>query len=235
MNVKRTLKKFRRQLYGLRAFVPGWRRRHKLEAMVGPVGFWDQLQRYQLQAVTHLGLQPHHFLLDIGCGPLQGGIPFIRYLQPGQYVGVDQNPVAIETGREEISRHGLTGKLPRLLVSRHFGDDQLAASTFDFIWMSQVLYYFNEPTMHQLLEMVCRRLRPAGIMAGDILGPASDRSFLRPPLPPVHTAESLDAIAQDHGLQVAAQGVLYAFGYPRRLALSNNILLKISHRSRAAS
>jgi SAM-dependent methyltransferase len=235
MNLQRTLKNFRRQLYGLRAFVPGGQRRHKLEAMVGPLGFWDQLQRYQLQAVTHLGLRPHHFLLDIGCGPLQGGIAFIRYLQPGRYVGVDTNPVAIETGREEISRHGLTGKIPRLLVSRSFGDDQLADSTFDFIWMSQVLYYFDERTMHQLFEMVHHRLRHTGIMAGDILGPASDRGFLRPPLPPVHTPESLDALAQDHGLQVVAQGTLYAFGYPKRLGLGNNILLKINHRSRAAS
>jgi SAM-dependent methyltransferase len=229
--VQRALKKLRRQLYGLRSFVPGWRRRHKLEAMVGPLGFWDQLQKYQLQATIHLGLQPHHLLLDIGCGPLQGGIAFIRYLEPGRYVGVDHSPVAIETGHEEVSRHRLTGKNPLLLVSRSFGDDQLAASDFDFMWTSQVLYYFDERTMHQLFEMVHRRLRHTGIMAGDILGPASDRSFLRHPLPPVYTPESLDALAQDHGLRVVAQGTLADFGYPKRLGLSNNILLKINHRS----
>jgi SAM-dependent methyltransferase len=203
--------------------------------MVGPVGFWDQLQKYQLQVTTHLGLRPQDSLLDIGCGPLQGGIAFIRYLEPGRYVGVDQNPDAIEIGHDEVIRHRLTGKNPRLLVSRSFGDDQLAASNFDFIWMSQVLYYFDERTMHQLFDMVRRRLRHTGIMAGDILGPASDRSFLRQPFPPAHTPESLDVIAQEHGLRVVAQGILADFGYPKRLMLRNNILLKITHRSRAAS
>ena len=200
--------------------------------MVGPLGYWDELQAYQFRVVTHLGLLPHHSLLDIGCGPLQGGIAFIRYLEPGRYIGVDPNPIAIEAGREEISRHGLSGKNPRLLVSRDFGDGQLAASTFDFIWMSQILYYFDEGTMHQLFAVVRRRLRHTGLMAGDILGPASDRSFLRPPHPPVHTPESLDTLARQHGLQVVADGTLHAFGYPKRLGLGNNILLKVRHRSR---
>jgi len=31
--------------------------------------------------------------------------------------------------------------------------------------------------MSQLFEMIRRRLRRSGIMAGDIFGPASDRSF----------------------------------------------------------
>jgi SAM-dependent methyltransferase len=231
MEVKRALKDLRRHLYGLRAFVPGLRRRHKLEAMVGPLGFWNQLQRYQLQATTRLGLQPHHMLLDIGCGPLQGGIAFIRYLEPGRYVGVDRWPVAIKVGHEEVSRKKLAGKNPRLLVSPNFGDDQLADCQFDFIWMSQILYYFDEQTMHQLFDMFRRRLRPTGIMAGDILGPKSDRSFLHRVRAPAHTPESLDALAKDLGLEVAAQGTLADFGYPSRLPLRHSILLSIKHRS----
>ena len=197
--------------------------------MVGPLGYWKQLQRYQFHAVTRLGLQPHHFLLDIGCGPLQGGIGFIRHLEAGRYVGVDQNPLAIQTAHEEISRNKLTRKNPRLFVSHDFGDDRLGAAIFDFIWMSQVLYYFDERKMHRLLEMVYRRLQPKGIMAGDIFGPASDRSFLRHPLPPIHTPESVHRLATEHGLRVVALGTLHAFGYPRRLGLGTNILLRISH------
>ena len=228
-DVERTLKQLRRTLYGLRAFVPGWRRRHKLEAMVGPLGFWNKLQGYQLRAAMGLGLRPDCSLLDLGCGPLQGGIAFIRYLEVGHYTGVDQNPEAIQIGNEEISRLTLTDKNARLVVSSTFGDKELGSSRFDFIWISQVLYYFDEPTMHRLFEMVRRRLQPAGTMAGDILGPVSDRSFLRPPLPPVHTAESLDAIAGQHGLSVTGLGTLANWGYPRRLGLRNNFLLRIEH------
>ena len=229
MGVERTLKQLRRTLYGLRAFVPGWRRRHKLEAMVGPLGFWDKLQSYQLRAAIGLGLSPGSSLLDLGCGPLQGGIAFIRYLEAGHYTGVDHNPEAIQIGQEEISRLALREKKPRLFVSRSFGDEELGPSCFDFIWISQVLYYFDEPTMHRLSEMVRRRLAPDGVMVGDILGPESDRSFLRPPLPPVHTAESLDLIASEHGLRVANLGTLADWGYPRRVGLRNNILLRVHH------
>jgi cyclopropane fatty-acyl-phospholipid synthase-like methyltransferase len=86
----------------LRTFVPGWRRRHKLESLLGPLGFWDQLQNYQLQAVVQLGLQPEHSLLDIGCGPLQGGIAFIRYLQADRYVGVDHNPARSKSAAKKF-------------------------------------------------------------------------------------------------------------------------------------
>jgi SAM-dependent methyltransferase len=230
MQVSRTLRLWRRQLYSLRAFVPGLRRRHQLESLVGPLGFWDQLQSYQLQAVIQLGLRPEHSLLDIGCGPLQGGIAFIRYLHDGGYAGVDHNPAAIKIGREEVSRHNLWNKGPRIFVSDAFGDDQLGDSQFNFIWLSQILYYFDEPTFHRLFRMARRRLRPGGVMAGDILGPASDRSFLRDPKPPVHTPESLDSLACSHGFRATGLGELSQFGYPKRLGLRRNILIKIENR-----
>jgi len=229
-NTTRTLRRWRRQLYGLRSLVPGWRRRHQLEAMVGPLGFWNQLQHYQLRVVTGLGLRPEHSMLDIGCGPLQGGIAFIRYLNPGRYVGVDHNSVAIEVGHQEVSRLRLGEKAPRLIVSKVFGDDHLGSASFHFIWMSQIFYYFDESKVHGLFTMVERRLHPNGVMAADILGPASDRSFLRHPLPPLHTASSLDLLARRCGLRVVELGPLSHFGYPKRLGLRHNVLLRITKR-----
>jgi SAM-dependent methyltransferase len=224
----RKLRHWRRHLYGLRLYVPGWRRRHQLEKMVGPLGFWDQLQQYQLRVVTELGLSPGHALLDIGCGPLQGGIAFIRYLKAGRYVGVDHNRAAIQTGHEEISRLNLWSKDPRLIVSQNFGDEQLGSAEFNFIWLSQVMYYFDEQKMLSLFAMAERRLRPGGVMAADIFGPASDRSFLRAPLPPAHTASSLDLLARSCGLRVVELGPLSQFGYPNRLGLRHNVLLRIT-------
>lgn len=226
----RTLRRWRRRLYSLRSLVPGWRRRHQLEVMVGPLGFWNQLQDYQLRVVTGLGLRPDHSMLDIGCGPLQGGIAFIRYLNAGRYVGVDHNPAAIEVGRQEVSRLKLAEKAPRLIVSQALGDDQLGAGDFEFIWLSQILYYFDKRKVDNLFAMAERRLHPDGVMAADILGPGSDRSFLRDPQPPVHTASSLDVLARSWGLRVVELGVLSQFGYPKRLGLRHNVLLRITKR-----
>jgi SAM-dependent methyltransferase len=201
-----------------------------LESLVGPLGCWDELQRYQFRAVTRLGLKADDSLLDIGCGPLQGGVALIRYLKPRRYVGVDHNPAALEAGGEELSRYQLWRKDPVILFSRTFGDDELGNARFNFIWLSQILCYFDEQTLRCLFEMAARRLLPGGILAGDIHGPSTDRSFLREPKPPLHTAGSLDQLASDFGLQVSSLGTLREFGYPRRLNLSNNLLLKVTSR-----
>jgi SAM-dependent methyltransferase len=230
MPLRRKLRMIRRRLYGMRSYIPGLRHRHRLEALVGPLGYWKHLQCYQFRAVTELGLQEHDTLLDLGCGPLQGGIAFIRYLHPGRYFGVDQKPAALNAARDELSRQKLWTKKPTLILSSEFGDDQLGDAQFDFIWLSQVLYYFDEPTLHRLLALAGRRLHPGGIIAGDILGPHSDASFLhaRHPRPPVHTAESIGHVAQAHGFHVTTVGTLREFGYPRQLNLGNNLLLKMN-------
>lgn len=226
-----SIRMLRRRLYGLRAYIPGLRHRHRLEALVGPLGYWHALQRYQFRALTELGLHPNDTLLDIGCGPLQGGIAFIRYLAPSCYYGVDQKPAALWAGYDEVTRQRLWRKRPYLRYSRCFGDDELGDIQFDFIWLSQILYYFDEDVLHGLFEMASRRLKPGGILAGDILGPGTDSSFLRDPKPPLHTPESIDAIAGAHGFKTTNLGLLQGFGYPRWLNLSHNLLLKVTRDS----
>src|SRR5205807_6035012 len=56
-------------------------------AIVG--GAWEEIGRLQFEFLTGNGLKPHHRLLDVGCGALRGGLHFIRYLDEGNYVGVD--------------------------------------------------------------------------------------------------------------------------------------------------
>ncbi len=110
----RKLKRIRRRIYGFRAFIPWLRERHHLELMVGPLGNWDKLQAYQLNLLKSNGLKPQHILLDIGCGPMQGGIAFIKYLDKGNYYGVDIKKNVIDIGKEQITKNKLTGKNPFL-------------------------------------------------------------------------------------------------------------------------
>src|ERR1700678_2630550 len=65
------------------------RRRYALEDSMGFRGQWDEHRRFQIEFLRQQGLKPSQTLLEIGCGPLTGGIPIIRYLQPNNYVGVD--------------------------------------------------------------------------------------------------------------------------------------------------
>lgn len=220
----------RRQIYGLRAYVPGLREHHRLEAMVGPLGFWHALQRYHLQLLQSNGLKPGHTLLDIGCGPLQGGVAFIKYLGPNGYTGLDIDPVRIEAAKTQIIRHKLLEKNPRVLVSSSFGQKELLDQTFDFMWASQILYYFNDAAMGELLGMIRQRLNSGGKFLGDVFAldhyefthPEHAGRYVR------HTLESLQALAAPHGLKVRCLGTIGQFGYPPQLSLRTNLLFEIT-------
>ena len=230
---KRLLMGTRRQIYGLRAFVPGLRERHELEAMVGPLGFWPELQRYQMHVLDRMGLKPAHSLIDIGCGPLQGGIPLIRYLDANRYTGIDVMPNRIQAAYGQISRHDLGGKNPRILLSQSFGDDELNGDSFDFMWASQIMYNLNDTLIARLFAFIGRRLKPGGKFLGDVYSP----DFYAFKYPEKHsggsyhyTVESLQLLGDPHGLQVRCLGPLADFQYPSRLSLRTNLLMEITRK-----
>lgn len=224
----RRLKRLRRRLYHLRAYVPGLSRRHRMEAMVGPLGFWDALQRYQRRVLVEHGLQPGHRLLDIGCGPLQGGLAFIRYLEPGHYWGVDLDARRIEAAREQVAAEGLAGRRPHLIQSSTFGEEEFGEETFEYMWASQILYYFDGPAMDRLLAMVARRLAPGGTFLGDIIGPDHYEFQFPEHGLQLHTPEALHRQAGRHGLKCRSLGVIEQCGYPSRLELRTNLLLEFT-------
>lgn len=45
----------------------------------------------QLKLLQDEGLQPHHYLCEIGCGALVAGIPIISYLHKEHYVAIEPN------------------------------------------------------------------------------------------------------------------------------------------------
>ena len=110
-----------------RLFDPNWHRRS-----IGSHAFWERLGRMQLDYLVREGLQPSHYLLDVGCGPLRGGIHFIRYLDEGHYFGVEKDKAKLEAGRDvELPRNGLTHKRPTLVQMDDFRFPELGQK-FDF-------------------------------------------------------------------------------------------------------
>jgi len=70
------------------------------------------------------GLAPHHVLLDIACGSLRGGVHFIPYLEPGNYLGIDKEAELIQLGRREELPAGLEDeRRPEFVVSGSFEFD----------------------------------------------------------------------------------------------------------------
>lgn len=112
-------------------------------------GFWEEIGELQFDFLVRQGLASSMRFLDIGCGAFRGGVHFIRYLDPGNYYGVDQNESLLRAGVEvELAAAGLIERLPvgNLLHSEYFDfesfsvgfDVALAQSVFSHIDMNQI-------------------------------------------------------------------------------------------------
>ena len=132
LTVKRTLKRRIPTRYH-KYFDPDWHRR-----TIGYVEEWERHGQAQFDYLVSQGLQPHHYLLDVGCGPLRGGVHFIRYLEPGHYFGVEKNAAVLEAAREqELPRYGSQEKSPTLVAMENFDFPSLGQS-FDYAWAQSV-------------------------------------------------------------------------------------------------
>lgn len=77
-------------------------------------GMWDEIGSLQMEFLKANGLQPHHKLLDIGCGSLRLGVRAAEFLAPGNYWGTDLSSALLDAGYDrEILPAGLSAKLPR--------------------------------------------------------------------------------------------------------------------------
>jgi hypothetical protein len=106
---------------------------HLLDHKRGRFGAWlagyryydgedgNSVGRAQIEFMVEMGLEPHHVLLDIGCGPLRAGVDFISYLNSGNYLGIDRDARLIKLGRHhELGRNLMRLKAPEFVVSDAF-------------------------------------------------------------------------------------------------------------------
>jgi cyclopropane fatty-acyl-phospholipid synthase-like methyltransferase len=127
-------------------------------------GMWDEIGKLQFKFLVEQGLRQDMRLLDIGCGALRGGIHFVRYLNRGNYFGVDMNESLIMAGYEkELVAAGLVEKLPRsnLMVDRHFRFKKLDIE-FDMALALSVLTHLQLNSIHLCLIELSKCMKKDG-------------------------------------------------------------------------
>jgi SAM-dependent methyltransferase len=123
---------------------------------------WEQVGKLQFDFLVENDLQPHHRMLDIGCGTLRGGRHFIRYLDAGNYVGTDISAKAIEVARQLVEDEGLSEKHPRLLVSWHknLRFEEFEPQSFDYLLAQSVFTHLKPEHIEECFRHVGRIMRP---------------------------------------------------------------------------
>jgi SAM-dependent methyltransferase len=216
---------------------PRGSRERRLEKLVGPAGVWPHLEQYQFNVLTALGLEPHHTVLDIGCGPITVGVKLISYLQTGHYVGLDARAAPLEEAYRRVADHKLAHKNPVLIHSESFGKEELGGRQFDYIWMSQLSYHLNDEITAQLFAYARTAMARRSVFLLDIIDPEielTDDSWcgfayhVRP-------LAFYEAMAQRFGLTLETCGRIRDYGYPPRLNLGANIVLRLSKADTPAS
>lgn len=77
-------------------------------------GLWEQVGQLQFNYLRKQGLLPDMRLLDLGCGCLRGGVHFIRYLNAGNYYGIDLSQQLLDAGYEtELKSANLQERMPQ--------------------------------------------------------------------------------------------------------------------------
>jgi len=182
--------------------------RHRL---VGPIRDLELKRQFQFEFLKQQGLQPHHYLHDIGCGTLRGGIPLIDYLEEGHYYGTEVRANVLEEGRKELDEAKLTHKTPVLVATKDFdvGDE----TKFDFLWAFSVLIHLTDELLDACFEKASEQLKNDGVFYANVnLAERAPGKWEEFPVM-AHSLDVYKEIGAKHGLKVDTMGTIARHGH----------------------
>jgi hypothetical protein len=122
-----------------------------------PFGLW------QFNFLKANGLEKHNVICDIGCGDMREGVPLIKYLDKGCYIGYDQSQSALSQGIASISDSDLRIKSPTLLWGYDFNlADCVGRDIVDLVWANSVWTHLDLSAIVQSMEAILLILKPRG-------------------------------------------------------------------------
>ena len=123
---------------------------------------WDQRGEFQLQLLQELGIEKHHKMLDVGCGPGRASRFFVDFLEPNRYWGVDYQPTFIEITRHVMRDTGLDKtKSPVIEMVENF-NYPFPEIGFDLCYLFSVLNWCKPDDRCLFFRSAVSRLSPSG-------------------------------------------------------------------------
>jgi SAM-dependent methyltransferase len=120
------------------------------------------LGRYAFEHLLSRGLLPSDKVLDVGCGVGRFGIHMVRFLDTGNYCGIDSHRESLRIFSEyELVLHGLTDKAPRFLWDRDFSVSYFGVE-FDWIIDFATTLHVAEDERPSAFAKLAKSLAPGG-------------------------------------------------------------------------
>jgi hypothetical protein len=127
-------------------------------------GLWHEIGDLQFKFLVEMGLRPEHVLLDIACGSLRAGVRFIPYLNPGNYLGLDIDPILVEHGRKvELGETLWELKRPEIAISSSFEFSKLSKQP-DFAVAQSLFTHLIEPDIALCLRNLQAWTKPSTVL-----------------------------------------------------------------------
>jgi cyclopropane fatty-acyl-phospholipid synthase-like methyltransferase len=119
---------------------------------------WDELGQWQLDILKRYGLNPEHYLLDVGCGMMRLGSLAIPYLAPGHYCGIDPQGALLALGRAVLERLGVA-RPHALLQSGSFEFERFGVP-FDYAIAQSVITHLSRPQIARCFTALKAVMKP---------------------------------------------------------------------------
>jgi len=166
----------------------------------------------QVKLLVYEGCQPHHKVLEVGCGVLMAGYPILQYLDGACYVGIDPNRWLIDSALEVPQIHAaVEQKQARFLFNDQF-DASATNEQFDYIISHSILSHCAAWQLPLFLKQLHSSLREGGKILASIrfaegnrfgsrgyLGTEEDFQEWQYPGVSFFRKATVDAIARAHG------------------------------------
>jgi ABC-2 type transport system ATP-binding protein len=125
-------------------------------------GLWNEAGEQHLGFLRAQGLKPSDGVLDVGCGCLRTGVRLLAYLEPGRYVGIDQDASLISAGTTiEAELAGVDPSRGQYFVANAI-DLSGVEERFEVIWMNGVLQDLPHEAAALALASALQHLAPGG-------------------------------------------------------------------------
>lgn len=194
------------------------------KAAVG--GMWDEIGQLQFDFLSKQGLKKEHKLLDFGCGSLRAGLHFIKYLDKGNYFGVDISPEILSAAKKHLREEKLEYKKPLLKLSNDLKFNNFDGYKFDYILSQSVLTHMPKHDIEELFSNIHKVMNHSSIYFATFWEEGS-KIFTKDFVNFYYPFEFLRDIGEKVGLSIKLIG---DYDHPRKQKMMKITLKESNHR-----